>query len=282
MSQPLAHPSQTSVNVGLGHSILKALGLGAVALSATLAPRAADAGAWTAPQGQGLVIETLSGWGGAGAPFGGPAAPREYKLDAQTYVEYGLTDRLTAVGVFALQDYALSAPSRDAFAGLDYSGGGLRARLWANDAWVFSLEASAYASGASDAARPAQAGNTGPQVDMRGLVGHNLTLFGMPAFFDGEAGYRVRTEGPPDEWRADLTLGVEFAPRWKLIAQSFNTVSAGAGAPGFSAWEAHIGQASLVYALDDKWSLQFGGFGTLYRRNTNTEYGGLVAVWRRF
>jgi protein XagA len=268
--------------VGIGHSILKASALGLVAASAAFAPRAAEAGAWTAPQGQGLVIETLYGWGGAGAPYGGPASPQEYKINAQTYLEYGLTDGLTAVGVLALEHYELSAPSSDAFTGLDYSGGGLRARLWANDAWVFSLEASAYVSSATDARRPAQAGNTGPEADMRALVGHNLTLFGMPAFLDAEAGYRVRTEGPPDEWRGDLTLGIDWATRWRLIAQSFNTVSAGAGAPGFAAWESHIGQVSLVYALDDKWSLQFGGFGTLYRRNTNTEYGGLVAVWRRF
>ena len=50
----------------------------------------------------------------------------------------------------------------------------------------------------------------------------------------------------------------------------------------FAAWESHKGQLSVVYALDDKWSLQVGGFATLYRRNINSEYGALVAVWRRF
>jgi hypothetical protein len=253
-----------------------------LALAAALGPTAARASAWTAPQGQGLFIETLFGWGGAGAPYGGPTAPQEYKTGSQTYFEYGLLDGLTAVGEVAVDRYALGAPAKDAFAGLDYSGGGLRARLWSNDAWVFSLEASAYVSGAHDANRPAQAGETGPEADFRGLVGHNLTLFGLPAFFDAQAGYRLRTEGPPDEWRGDLTLGVDWAPRWRLLAQSFNIVSNGAGAPGFYAWESHVGQISLVYEIDKDWSVQFGGFGTLYHRNTNTEYGGLVAVWRRF
>ncbi len=147
---------------------------------------------------------------------------------------------------------------------------------------MFSLEASAYVSGAHDPARPAQAGDTGPEADARALVGHNLTLFGAPAFFDARPAIGCAPQGPPSEFHADLTLGVSWTPRAQILAQAFNTVSNGAGAPGFAAWESNIGQLSLVYALDDKWSVQIGGFGTLYRRNTNSEYGALLAVWRRF
>ncbi|HXT07123.1 MAG TPA: hypothetical protein VN715_09325 [Roseiarcus sp.] len=246
------------------------------------APGAARAGAWTQPQGQGLAIETLFGWGGDGAPFGGAASPSESRIGAQSYFEYGLWDRLTVFGGATVDRYALTAPTKDSFTGLDYSGGGLRARLWSNDAWVFSLEASAYASGAHDAVKPAQGGNTGPEAEARALAGHNLTLFGKPAFLDAEAGYRLRTEGPPSEFHADLTLGVSVTARAQIMAQAFNTLSNGAGAPGFAAWQSHIGQVSVIYALNDKWSLQLGGFGTLYRRNTNSEFGALLAVWRRF
>lgn len=247
-----------------------------------LAPSAAWAGAWTMPGGQGQIIETLFGWLGAGAPNGGNAAPRESKVGSQSYVEYGLADALTLTGQITVERYALTAPSADSHLGLGYSGAGLRARVWSNDAWVFSLEASGYVSGARDANRPAQAGSTGPEADARALVGHNLTLFGAPAFIDGQAGYRFRTDGPPGEIHADLTLGVAWTPRAQILAQSFNIISNGAGAPGFYAWEGHKGQLSLVYALDERWSVQVGGFATLYQRNTNTEYGALVAVWRRF
>jgi hypothetical protein len=246
------------------------------------APMPARAGAWTEPQGQGLVIQTFSGWGGYGAPYGGSGSPSESKIGSQTYFEYGAWDRLTVFGEASVDRYALTPPSKDSFTGFDYSGGGLRARVWSNDAWVFSLEASAYVSGAHDATRPAQNGNTGPEADARALLGHNLTLFGAPAFFDAEGGYRLRTEGPPDEFHADLTLGVNWTAHAQVLAQAFNTISNGAGAPGFAAWESHIGQLSVVYALDDKWSVQLGGFGTLYRRNTNSEFGALLAVWRRF
>lgn len=247
------------------------------------APSSASAGAWTLPEGNGQIIETLLGWFGQGPSSGAPAASRESKVEAQTYLEYGVTDRLTLVGQLSAERYALLAPpTKDIYAGLDYSGAGLRVRLWSDDAWVFSLESSAYVSGARDGARPAQAGDTGPAFDMRALVGRNLTLYGAPAFADGEVGYRVRTQGPPSEWHADLTLGVAWTPRVQILAQIFNTMSDGAGAPGYVAWESYKGQLSVVYALDEDWSLQLGGFSTLQRRNVNSEYGAVVAVWRRF
>jgi protein XagA len=252
----------------------------AAALAAT--PATAQAGAWTLPQGRGQIIETFFGWLGQGPTEGVPKASRESKAGAQTYVEYGLADRLTLVGEMTAERYALSPPTASVYSGLGYSGGGLRVRLWSDDAWVYSLQATALASGATQASAPAQAGNTGPEADLRALVGRNLNLFGAPAYVDAQAGYRFRTEGPPSEWHADLTLGVALNERTQALAQMFTTISNGAGAPGFPAWASHKGQLSVVYALDETWSLQVGGFGTLYRRNTNSEYGAMVAVWRRF
>ena len=56
---------------------------------------AARAGAWTEPQGSGLLIETLFGWAGAGSPWGDNPAVKQNREDAQTYVEYGVTNELT-------------------------------------------------------------------------------------------------------------------------------------------------------------------------------------------
>jgi hypothetical protein len=79
----------------------------------------AFAGAWTEPAGQGQIIETLFGWLGEGPSSGAPSASRESKVGAQTYLEYGLADRLTFVGQLAAVRYALSPPTRDVYAGLD-------------------------------------------------------------------------------------------------------------------------------------------------------------------
>jgi hypothetical protein len=67
-----------------------------------------------------------------------------------------------------------------------------------------------------------------------------------------------------------------------LLAQCFNTLSAGAGAPNFHDWDQSVVEVSAVYALDEVWSLQAGAFASVVARNTNSERGVTVAVWRKF
>jgi hypothetical protein len=89
----------------------------------------AFAGAWTLPQGTGQLIETLYGWTGFGPPWGGNPPVNQSRFDAQTYVQYGLTDSITIFGQTAFEHYALGDPTPDVYNGLDYSDVGLRAKL---------------------------------------------------------------------------------------------------------------------------------------------------------
>jgi protein XagA len=247
-----------------------------------LAPVGALAGAWTFPQGEGQIIETWFGWTGEGPPYGGAPGAKESRLEAQTDLEYGLADRLTLVGQIALERYELTAPTADVFRGFDYSEVGLRAGLWSSDALVISAQATAFAPGARDFSRPAQAGDTGGAGEARALAGYNFMVAGTPAFLDLEAAYRMRSAGPPDEWHVDATLGLKPSGPVMWLLQSYTTISAGSGSPFFPAWSSYAAQFSLVYALDEHWSLQAGAFATVATVKTNSQRGILVAVWRKF
>jgi hypothetical protein len=59
-------------------------------------------------------------------------------------------------------------------------------------------------------------------------------------------------------------------------------VSAVSTDPTFSEWRQSVVEASLVYALDDKWSVQLGVFSTVWTVKTNTQHGLALAVWRNF
>jgi hypothetical protein len=52
--------------------------------------------------------------------------------------------------------------------------------------------------------------------------------------------------------------------------------------PTFPAWRQSVVEARVVYALNDKWSLQAGVFSTVWTFKTNTEQGVAVAVRRNF
>ena len=107
-------------------------------------------------------------------------------------------------------------------------------------------------------------------------------LGSVPGFLDAEVAYRLRTEGPPDEWHGDLTVGFKFTPKIMLMLQDFTTVSMSTNNPTFPAWRQSVAEASVVYALNDKWSLQVGLFSTVWTVRTNSERGGVLAVWRNF
>jgi hypothetical protein len=258
------------------------------------ASTSAFGGAWTLPQGTGQVIETLYGWTGFGPPWGGNPPANQSRFDAQTYVQYGLTDSLTAFGETAFEHYAIGEPTPNTYNGLDYSGLGLRQKLWSTGDWIFSGEATVFIPGAHDSKAPAQEGNTGWAGEARLNAGRNFTLASIPglgwlpligsvpAFLDAEVAYRLRTEGPPDEWHGDLTVGFKFTPKIMLMLQDFTTVSMSTNNPTFPAWRQSVAEASVVYALDNKWSLQLGVFSTVWTVKTNSERGGTIAVWRNF
>ena len=258
------------------------------------APATAFGGAWTLPQGTGQLIETLYGWTGFGPPWGGNPPANQSRFDAQTYVQYGLTDTLTVYGETAFEHYAIGEPTPNTYNGLDYSGLGLRKKLWSTGEWVFSGEATVFIPGAHDSHAPAQEGNTGWAGEARLNAGRNFTLpsipglgwfpgiDAVPGFLDAEVAYRLRTEGPPDEWHGDLTVGFKFTPKIMLMLQDFTTVSMSTNDPTFPAWRQSVVEASVVYALNDKWSFQVGLFSTVWTVRTNTEHGVAVSVWRNF
>ena len=205
---------------------------------------------------------------------------KQNREDAQTYVEYGLTNELTIFGQTALERYALSPPTQNVYTGLDYSDIGLRAKLWSTGEWVFSGEATAFIPGAKDGAEPAQAGDTGGAGEARLLAGTNFVVGSMPAFFDGQFGYRLRTGGPPDEWHADLTLGLKPAPGVLVMIQDYTTVSGASTNAEFPAWRTSVVEASLVLPLDARWSVQLGLFMSVWAVKTNTQRGVALSVWR--
>jgi protein XagA len=246
------------------------------------APTVAFAGAWTLPQGTGQLIETLYGWTGFGPPWGGNPPASQSRFDAQTYVQYGLTDSLTVYGETAFEHYAIGEPTPNTYNGLDYSGLGLRQKLWSTGEWIFSGEATAFIPGARDSKAPAQEGNTGWAGEARLNAGRNFAVYGVPGFLDAEVAYRLRTDGPPDEWHGDVTVGFKFTPKIMLMLQDYTTVSMSTNDPTFPAWRSSVVEASVVYALNAKWSIQVGVFSTVWTVKTNSQHGVAVAVWWNF
>lgn len=242
-------------------------------------------GAWTldAGTGQAVVTGTLTQsdrlFDGAGNT---KAIPRYDKFELQALIEYGATDRFTLMLQPMLQHVDIGAPIDAQRSGLGFSEFGGRLRLFGESSWVVSAQTTVRVPGTFDKSNPAAIGYTDPEIDVRGLLGHSFTAGAWPAFLDVQLAQRFRIGGPPDEFHADVTLGVRPAPSWMLLAQSFNVISEGAGSWGFPSYDYYKLQLSAVYALTPALSLQLGGVRTFAGRNALQESGAVLGIWYKF
>ena len=128
------------------------------------APSAAWAGAWTLPQGTGQWFATITA-SEANNYFNGSglaSTPRYDKDEAQVLVEYGLTDRLTAIVEPELQHIDIAAPTSAERTGLGYTEFGARYGFVEDPTWVFSGQATLRPPSLIPSCRSLPQGDTRP------------------------------------------------------------------------------------------------------------------------
>jgi hypothetical protein len=256
-----------------------------IVLGFVVAPTGAWAAAWTLPEGSGQVFTTFTA-SSATSSFDGSGltpAQRYNKDELAVLLEYGLTDKFTLILDPGLQHVDIAEPNGGERSGLGYTEFGGRYRLFANQDWVLSGQATLRVPGTVDTSNPAAIGYTDLEADFRALLGHSFTLGTMPAFTDLQVAERTRSAGAPSEFRVDGTFGLQVLPRWLLLAQSFNVISEGARSPIYGgSYEYYKAQLSAVYSLTPTWSVQAGAYTTYAGRNALQENGLIFSVWHQF
>lgn len=268
----------------------------AALLLLVLFPSAAEAGAWTLPQGETRTYTTSSfTYGDHGFDDDGNLirVPEYRKFTLNGAMEYGVRPWLTAVLRGELrQEYGFGEVSRDRFdnpifvegatrerivygyATKSYGNllGGARARVYDGGAYVASVEAVASTGGFDSLGTGAP--SDGPFLEARALVGAGRPFFDRHVFVDVAAGYRWRLEADDkDELVVDVTVGSQVLPRWMVLAQTFSTFEVDGNVNYTKAG------ASVVYSLSDRLKLEVGGIATVHGRNAIQEMGGRLGFW---
>jgi len=253
-----------------------AFGVGWGLLSGTCA---AQAGAWTQPNGHGLVItgvtlsRATSGFDETGAVIDTPEFAKE---DYELYGEYGLTNRLTSIIHTRYTDLHPEAPGTRA-SGLAEAELGLRYRLYAGRAGVFALQATMFAPGGSMALS-----SGGLDGEIRLNLGSQFRFWRLTGFLDTGFAYRNRANDFRDELRSDVTLGLDLTRRLQALAQSFTVLTIGPGRTNAFEGEMSKAQLSLLYRLTPHWGVQLGALATVSGTAVPRERAGLAALWYRF
>ncbi|MGE3246314.1 MAG: hypothetical protein AB7J19_08270, partial [Beijerinckiaceae bacterium] len=245
------------------------------------------AGAILQPEGQGQII--VSGRFEQSDQFfdaqGRLRPVRDYrKFEIQAWMEYGYSKKLTLILAPATTRLQTSQPPtpvspemriRDTYGHLEAGG---RYHLADFAGGVLSVQATGrVAQELTGATRGLRQDRN--EADARLLYGRSFQVWRWAGYFDLQTGYRLRA-GAANEWRTDMTLGFHLRPGWTMIWQVFNLV----------AWRttrepakrSHKLQTSLVYKINDAWSIQAGTFATIAAQNARWDKGFVAAVWRRF
>jgi hypothetical protein len=177
-----------------------------VAISVCLAAGDAAAGAWTLPEGTGLLITTA---GRKIAPIGAftGGAARSDANSTQIYAEYGVADGWT-VGAVAYGEVS-TTDLEDIELRL---GGHLRHRVWTGEAGdVASVQAgfSVPVESWLGELAPDSLPQSVPEVHLRGLYGRGWQTGWGSSFVSTEAGFTWRGERAADELRLETSAGHE-------------------------------------------------------------------------
>jgi protein XagA len=245
------------------------------------------AGALLLPEGEGQAILTTT-FADANMAFD-PAgrqikAPPYDKFEVRSYVEYGLTDRLTIVAEAGVTDFRSSyqaVPGEPAsvsrYQGLGIEALGARVPLGEFFGVFASLEGGARST-PRDAA-PYLDIKSKAQADARLQLFKSGDAFGFPAFVEAQAGFRTSGQFG-DEERADLTFGLRPRSDLLFLAQSFSVISP--RTPSGTVAFAQKFELSGVYAINSTLSLQIGLVGAPIGWNGPAERGVVTALWWRF
>jgi hypothetical protein len=226
--------------------------------------------------GEGLAIQKYEGQEtDEGFDPGGAEVSIDPRRDEtlSLYVEYGLSNRLT------LQTKAALTRGHDNF--VDYEGRGpielgLRYALLHKDQSVVSVYLGAIKDGVGRNAGYAAPGQGGMDLEARLLAGTSRQWRGVQGFAEVQVA-RLKRNGLADETRIDATAGLRPRPGWLLMVQAYTGQAK--SEPVQSRWRKR--EVSVTHDLG-AWSLQAGWRQTLSGRETPSDRGPVLAVWRRF
>jgi protein XagA len=232
----------------------------------------AEAGAWTKPRGQTLMISTQSVHYFDRAPGG----ISQSKQESSVYIEHGWRDHVTLVGRAALQSIDRSAI--EPWRGVGGVEAGARLRLYRTGPWAASVQATVSAQTGGENRNNAALGEGGGDLDVRLMAGRS---FGRSTFVDVQTAWRRRPGGAADELRLDVTAGTHVWRGARVMGQSFSVWSTG-GPDGIDGYASHRLQGSVIWPLTSRSRMQIGAMRTASAHNTGVERSAFVSVWRTF
>ncbi len=180
---------------------------------------AAHAGAWTQPQGALNMTVTVaryeSSWYWDEQRESKKALDGAFsKTEARLYMEYGMTDRYTAILNLPWKRQEKASPSDLSDSGVGDIEIGLRRRLWNRGSEAAALQLLFGVPAGYDDRIPVALGTGNRYADLRYVWSRSWPLRGGYGYVNLEAGYRAFDGDEPNQFRFDGILYTPLSSSW--------------------------------------------------------------------
>jgi hypothetical protein len=202
---------------------------------------------------------------------------------SNTYVEYGLTDKIT-IGGKALygtswltrgSDIETASGFSEVEAYVQYQA--FRSSTHAGAIRIAIARPANFSSGA----RPELQSN-GVDIDISALYGRNIITTPVKVFITTEFGYRKRFSDSADHIRMDATIGFEPSDRFLVLFDFFSTVSMKNEDVGGADFDIVKIQPTLLWRASRRWAFQVGMTEEVASRNISTGRTYFFGLWTSF
>ncbi|MBU0991118.1 MAG: hypothetical protein KJ737_01385 [Proteobacteria bacterium] len=249
-----------------------------------ITPNSCLAGAWTRKSGETYLQFTLNTYC-ADAHFDEDGNRRDFSSDghftdvnANTYMEYGLSDRLTVLTSLSYkylqyEDEAIETKTYG-FPDIDL---GTKYKLSDTKMGIFSIQGMVKIPETYDEDDTLPLGNGQYDLEVRLLYGISLYPK-IPGYVNLEAGYRWRLDTPSDECRYLAEFGLDFSPRIYgrlkidgiLSMENSDRSSDNGNTPNVKN-ESDLGKLDLAigYKLPAGYAIELGVRPEIYGKNTS-------------
>ena len=208
---------------------------------------------------------------------------RFQRIQTNTYIEFGLTDRWL---ISFKANYALttvtspnSVVTSNGFTAIE---GLIQRTIWQSPNNFFSVALSAGQDNAfSGGVRPGLQSD-GIDGEVRVLYGRNFSNTPFSAFATAELAYRRRFGSAADQIRADFKLGAQPHPRVLVLADFFTILSARNEDIGGADFDVIKIQPSVAVRTLGNWRVQTGVNFEVAGRNLDRGNSVFVSLWSSF
>lgn len=248
----------------------------------------AFAGAWVQEKGRGLGILAVR-WYESSERWDEQRditeAPRYRKFEFNPYIEYGVTERLTAGVNLFLLDIDSAGDDGGGLSDMEFLG---RYLLSETDFTASSVQFLVKAPGPYTTDLAPGLGQDQYDIELRLLYGVGGTLghgaSGSGAWYANfEGGLRKRFGPPADEIRLDWAIGWKTpGGRWEFEAKQENIFGLRNAEAPSGEYDLHKFSPAVRFWASGRIGLQAGLSMDLYGRNTGKGKAALAALWIRF